>query len=298
MAFFAVIEDSTASLIVGGLLIGGAYRLLRAPKNDFYEHLSLTGQILATWAIFNFSGDTVEAFWLLTALLQTLLAAVMPNFTHRVFSSFIATFCFANALALMGAPYVFGSVIMFIASWHWLNEFRYPQQLQKMHAIGYGLVLAMVSSTGSVLYGYGITEWPAASNQSEPWVQPWVGEVLIGAVMLYVIWQLLQQHYQAISAQAKAGILLAALLLCAASMEAQGVTIGMTILLLGFAGSNRTLLGLGIISLLFYICSYYYFLNATLLAKAQTLFVTGLALLAIRRLMLRHNAKNRETENA
>ena len=300
--FFAVIENSAASFIVGGIMIGVTYRLLRMPKNEFYEHLSLalslTGQMLVTRAIFDFSGDLSATFWLLTALLQALLAIVIPNFTHRVFSAFIAAFSFAIALAIMGTPHVFSSIIMFIVSWLWLNEFRYPQHLRKTQAIGYGLVLALISLTGTVLYGYNITEWQLTSSQPEPWVQAWMSEALIGVVMLYVIWQLLQRHHQTISAQLTAGILLAALLLCAASMEAPGITVGITILLLGFAGSNRTLLGLGIVSLLFYISSYYYFLDVTLLAKAQTLFLIGLTLLATHGLMLRIKPKNRETENA
>ena len=47
------------------------------------------------------------------------------------------------------------------------------------------------------------------------------------------------------------------------------------------------LLGLGIASLLFYISSYYYLLDATLFAKAQTLLIVGLVLLAVRWLMVR-----------
>jgi uncharacterized membrane protein len=44
---------------------------------------------------------------------------------------------------------------------------------------------------------------------------------------------------------------------------------------------------LGIVSLLFYLSSYYYTLEATHLAKAQTLLVVGLVLLAARWLMRR-----------
>ncbi len=64
------------------------------------------------------------------------------------------------------------------------------------------------------------------------------------------------------------------------------MTAGMVVMLLGFAGGNRVLLGLGIVSLLFYISSYYYLLDATLLAKAQILLIVGLVLLAVRWLLL------------
>lgn len=58
-------------------------------------------------------------------------------------------------------------------------------------------------------------------------------------------------------------------------------------MLLGFASSNRVLLGLGVTSLLFYISSYYYTLEATLLVKSRTLLIVGLLLLAARWLMTR-----------
>jgi len=97
-AFFSVIENRLASLITGGVMIFAAFKLLNAPRSEFYEHLSLAlslaGQVQVTWAIIKFtdglSSGASSAPWLLIALLQTGLAIVMPNFTHRVFSAFIA----------------------------------------------------------------------------------------------------------------------------------------------------------------------------------------------------------------
>ena len=68
-------------------------------------------------------------------------------------------------------------------------------------------------------------------------------------------------------------------------MEVQGITVGIVILVLGFSGANRVLLGLGSVSLLFYISSYYYLLDTTLLDKSLSLFIVGLVLLIIRWLM-------------
>jgi uncharacterized membrane protein len=54
------------------------------------------------------------------------------------------------------------------------------------------------------------------------------------------------------------------------------------IMLLGFSASNRILLGLGIIALLFFVSSYYYLLDSTLLVKATTLLSVGVILLGTR----------------
>jgi uncharacterized membrane protein len=112
-----------------------------------------------------------------------------------------------------------------------------------------------------------------------------MGELLIGVVALYVVRQLLRRYAQGVSTRTAVTALLATLLLCAVSMEVRGISVGMLIMLLGFAGSNRILLGLGIVSLLFYISSYYYLLEASLQAKSLSLLLIGLTLLVIRLLI-------------
>ena len=122
--------------------------------------------------------------------------------------------------------------------------------------------------------------------------------MLTGAVMFYVVWWLLRGQGRALSQPATMAALGATGLLSAVSMEASGMTTAMVIMLLGFAGGNRTLLGLGIAWLLFFISAYYYQLDATLLAKAQTLFIAGLVLLAARWVMLRIAPGQGEAEHA
>ena len=289
--FQFIMKSSTASFVVGGVMVGGAFSIFRMPKNEFFEHLalalSLAGQALIVFAILNVFRSVDVVFWVLLALLQVPLAVFMPNFVHRVLSALFAAFAFSMALASLGSPYVSSGVIMFLASWLWLNEFRYPRHMREVRAIGYGLVLALIPLKGTALFGDGTLRWLSAHNQPEIWIEPWMGEVLACAVTLYVVWQLLQRRGQAISERLALTALLGTLLFCVVSLEARGLTVGMVIMLLGFAGGNRVLLGLGIASLLFYISSYYYLLDATLFAKAQTLLIVGLVLLGVRWLMLR-----------
>jgi uncharacterized membrane protein len=289
--FYFIFESGSASFITGALMIGGAYAILRMPRNEFLEHLtlavSLAGQALVVLAIVDLTESDEASAWFLVALLQVSLAGLMPNYVHRVFSSFIATFAFSMSLSSMGAPYLFSGVTLFLAAWLWLNEFRYPRHIKKIQAIAYGLVLALVPLKGSALFGHVMLDWASDYNKPGILLQPWIGEVLTSVVTLYVVWQLLRRHAQAISTRYAIMSLLGTLLICAASVEAPGITVGMVILLLGFAGANRVLLGLGIVSLLFYVSSYYYLLDTTLLAKSQALLIVGLALFAVRWLMLR-----------
>lgn len=291
MGFDIIFENRPVTLIMGSMMIGGAFLILRIPKNEFIEHLglagSLAGQALVVFAIFDFSNRSEEIAWLLVALLQVPLAAVMPSFVHRVFSSFVGVFAVSMALIILDLPYVVSGAVLFLSALCWLNEFRYPQHMEKIRAIGYGVVLALLLLQGTALYGYRSMGWlfgryhPAALS----WV--WIGEILIGVVTLYVVWHVLQRYKQTISGRLSILAFLGALLLIAVSLEVQGITVGIVIMLLGFSASNRVLLGLGIVSLLFYISSYYYLLDATLLDKSRTLLIVGLTLLTLRLLMLR-----------
>lgn len=297
VGFEAILRSSIASAITGSLMIAGAYLILRMPKNEFFEHValavSLAGQALIAFSLFDDLSDKLA--WLVIALVQVVLAVVMPNFVHRVFSSFIATFSFSMFLYAYGAPYIFSSIVMFIAAWLWLHEFQYLKHTRKIHAIGYGTVLGLIQLKGVALFSFNPIGWQMGKTNNELWVQPWMAEVLAGAVMLYVVWELLQRLGHHLPEPLAITALVCTVILSAVSIEAPGITVGMMILLLGFAGSNRILMGLGVVSLLFYISSYYYLLDATLLIKAQTLLATGVVLLLVRWVMLKLIRREKET---
>ncbi len=289
VGFDAIFRSGIASALTGSLMIAGAYAILRIPRNEFFEHValavSLAGQALIAFGLFDGLND--NTVWIFFALVQVALSIVMPTFVHRVFSSAIATFSFSMFLYAFGVPYVFSGIVMFIAAWLWLHEFQFPKHTRKIHAIGYGTVLGLVQLKGGALFSLSPADWGMARSDTGFWVQPWMAEILAGGVMIYVVWHLLQRLGHRLPEPLAIAALVCTAILSAVSIEAPGITVGMMILLLGFAGSNRVLMGLGIVSLLFYISSYYYLLDATLLAKAQTLLVTGIALLLVRWVMLK-----------
>jgi hypothetical protein len=298
VGFQFIVESGLASLITGGVMMGAAYAILRIPKNEFVEHLalalSIAGQALAIYAFFELLDTHGALLWALVALLEVLLAVIMPNNVHRVWSSYAAAVAFALTLASMRVPYLAHGLVMLLAAWIWLNEFRYRRYMQCMRAVGYGLVLALIQLTGTILFHRenlgGLVEY----GPGEALVPAWLGELATGAVMLYVVWKLLQRLGVRLTDPFARTALLSTLLFCGVSLEAHGIAAGMAIVLLGFAGSNRVLLGLGIAALLFYISSYYYLLEKTLLYKSGTLLLVGVVLLAARWFMMRVASRPKE----
>jgi hypothetical protein len=284
-AFQVVFDTPIIAGVVGAMLAAGAFVLLRLDANEFVEHLglatSVAGQGLMIFCIFELIDHGGGVAWLLVAMLQAALAVLMPNFVHRVVSTLLAALAVAMACNELHIPYGIGGIVMFGASWCWLNEFRYPRRIKTVHAIGYGLTVALVALKATSIFGYG-TPGRLFSQEHHFYTQPWLGELVIGAVTLFVVYRILRSYHVPLNGRLSMTAMLTALLICAVSMTVQGVTVGMVIVSLGFFRANRVLLGLGIVSLLFYTSSYYYLLDTTLLAKSQSLLVVGLTLLAVR----------------
>lgn len=301
-AFEIVYRNNGVAFIVGVMMIGGAFALLRISGNEFVEHLglatSLAGQALIVYAIYDISNHNETIAWLLIAILQGALVVFMPNFVHRVFSTLVASIAFSMALDKMGIPHVIGGVVMFGACLCWLNEFQYPRHMKKIRAIGYGLVSALIALKGTTLLGYRAFGERFLEDHHGFLAQQWFGEGIIGSVTVYVVWSILQRYGQPANGRLSITTLLVTLLVCAVSIKVQGITVGMVIVCLGFFGANRILLGLGIVSLLFYISSYYYLLETTLLNKSISLLVVGLVLLCVRWLMYRIVPVQNEAQHA
>lgn len=303
-----VLDSSAVSMLLGLAMISAAYALLRIPRNEFLEHIalavSLVGQLLLAWAVTVFADGVSAGLWWFLLVMQALLALIMPNFVHRVFSSFSASLALCFVMASIGVANLTSGLLLLALIGMWLHEFHWPRQLRLVQALGYGLVLGLLMIQFQARFGQPLLGWEdqdgalASIESWFDWVGPWSGEILSTAALAYFLRRLFQRsEYEAdrrISLAAYAG----AVLLFLASLQAYGLTQGAVILSLGFAISNRLLMGLGGVSLLFSISSYYYLLDATLLTKAQTLLVLGLLMLTVRWLMLRWLPVQKEHSDA
>jgi uncharacterized membrane protein len=134
--------------------------------------------------------------------------------------------------------------------------------------------------------------------RAQPLLAPWMGDLLTGAVLLWVVWTLLRHGEGGSSRVQVIAILAAAMLLVLVSFKAPGLPVGVCIIVLGYAHGNRMLTGLGIAALLTYASTYYYTLDATLLVKSQVLATSGLLLLLARWLMRRVLSGAQEANHA
>ena len=282
----SLLEDEGARLMIGAGMVAAAYWLLRRTSNDFLVQtglaVSLAGQALVGWFLFDVIDDWQTATAAL-AVFEGVLAVVMPNFVHRVFSAFVAAASLSivlldTSLRSLAVPLLFALSVAIC-----LNEFRLPAHVRRLQSVGYGVILALVFLKMGFVFGQ------AAPLAERGFVAelPWLDEFLNGVILLFVVWRLLVRRGLAATSPAGIAAIGGALALSGVSLYASGLSVGLAVLLLGFAGGNRVLFGIGIAALLSYVASYYYLLDTTLLVKSASLFAVGVVLLACRFAMLR-----------
>jgi hypothetical protein len=288
-----VIRSEQASLFTGLIMLGGAWLLLwKFSKQDFTTQFALAvsfaGQVLFAVGVFGWFGVELESptSWIIMTFTQVVLALVMPNTIHRLWSAMAASISFYMLMHSFQLAAIAPAIILATAAWAWLNEFSWPRHGNAIRPMAYGLLLGLVMTDMA-----GGSLQPLADMnvvlQAQPLLAPWMGDLLTGAVLLWVVWTLLRRAGDAISQAHTIAILAAVMLLVLVSFKAPGLPVGVCIIVLGYAHGNRTLTGLGIAALLIYASSYYYTLDATLLVKSEVLAASGIVLLLARWLLRR-----------
>ena len=283
LAFSFIFHNDAATILFGLALIFLAYVMLqKKPGNDFFFQFALAssfaGQILivASLKLFQWFSPGNAANWLLLGLFMASLAWFIPASIHRVWSAFAAVVTISIAFSLWNIHYIQTAFIMLLVAITWLNEFRWVEYQDKLKPIGYGLTLALLYQASTGFYSQ--IFWNS-SKYKDSLVQPWVAELFTGMVLLYVVFQLFRRTQATISKPVIYAAIAGVLILIFASLKMYGITVGVMVILLGYANANRILTGLGIFSLLTYISTYYYSLHTTLLIKSQSLLILGLLLL-------------------
>lgn len=294
-----LLDSPIASLVTGAVMIVGAFALLRGSENDFLEHIalaaSMTGQLLVIYGIAEMLNSRDVTLWLLVLLMQSLLAVLMPHFIHRLLSAIFAAFSLLAVMADWGLGVLFEGLLASLVAWLWLHEFRLVKHMKAVRAIGYGLLLSAACLSNSVetwdiFYG--------SNNVEFPWLEHWMGSLLTAAVLILVVWTLLQRNHVSAGNKITWLSLSGTAVVSIASLEVWGLSTGLMILLLGFAASNRVMQGIGIVSLLYSASAYYYTLEITLLEKSQHLLIVGLLLIIARWIMQKALPAPLEKEHA
>jgi hypothetical protein len=281
------IDSNTSSIIAGLVLIAAAYGLLRnvarhAFGSQFAIAMSLAGQGLV-WMGIEPDLRPPHVDWLIIAAFQAALAVVLPNFVLRVWCAGAAALATAMLLLASGAYFLSIGVLAAATALVWLYEFTWPRVNSVLRAIGYGLTLALVVLQATVFFVASVDGWLLYKVDALlGWAPQWLGWLLPGIVLVAVVWRLHARRGEDFEEKNTLVALFAAALVTAASFKAPGIATGLTLVLLGYANANRSLVGLGLLALLSYLSAYYYLLESTLLMKSLTLALTGAVLIGVR----------------
>jgi hypothetical protein len=291
MGFSFVLKSASSSLFAGLLCCAVAAGMFRAtPDGDFATQfalaVSLAGQGLLLAALLLFFPENSVLVALGIAAVQASLFVAVPNDVHRVWSVWAACCALAYALAKLHALALAPAALAVVCALIWWRESHRPAAENVRRAAGYGVVLALMSVTVLANVMHGGWLWPVESGAVPARVVPlWLSGVVAGAVLVWVVQLLLRRHQAAPRAQML--LLVLATVPALAAPHAPGLAPALLVLLLGVAGSNRALLGLGVVFLLSYLSLFYYSLGSTLLEKSALMMATGVVLLLARTLVLR-----------
>ncbi|MEO8158075.1 MAG: DUF4401 domain-containing protein [Betaproteobacteria bacterium] len=294
-AFAVVMKSAVAALFAGALLCAAATVMFRGrPDGDFIGQfalaISIAGQVLIGTGLGQLLPREIALIAIAFAAVEAGLFLLIGNFLHRVLSAAVAAGALLLALGIWGF-YPYTQAIVFAAfSWAWLHEFSFPGRGAELRAVGYGLTLLVVLelvSRSSV--GYLHAAWPSSGAMAPIGgaLGYWIGAALVGAITIWVVLKLLLRQGIGVAQGPGLAALAAATLVGLISVQAPGLGMTVTMLLLGHANGNRVLAGLGILSLLAYWSYYYYSLEMTLLQKSALLICAGIALIAARLAMRR-----------
>jgi hypothetical protein len=281
-----VFETELAALVAGAACCGAAFVIFqRAGRNDLASQfglaVSLAGQVMVVYGLSDLVGNSSESavFFFDVAVFEAALALCLANFVHRVWSTLASMIALGYAMNILDLPVAATGVVAAALAVLWLAEPDWAPRGALWRPVGYGLALALLQFDAVPLLGIG--RWVSRTDGPDPsWIH-WIGPILVGAVLVYTVGRLLARHGVAASSRTGGMVLGGATAVALATLNAPGVASSLLVLLLGFAGGNRTLHGIGVLGMLSYLTYFYYSLDATLLAKSAALGGTGVVLIAL-----------------
>jgi len=283
-----VLDSIDEPVVIGSLgivLVAMAYFILKSAASYFLEHLglalSLAGQVAVAYFLL-----IDEQNWLIFGVFHLVLAVVMPNFIHRVFSVIFAAISFDVGLLMVGIADVLSSVALMTLVVFSLNEFKYLRFYQQMSAVIYGLVIYWL--TIRCFSSYIVDVLASLSNNRELLAFPYqISQVLFVIAIMFSVLMLMMSNKSSLRSPYIIATLVLALAVILLTLQATGISAAIIIILLGFSRSNRIMMAMGIIALLSYCSVYYYSMEQTLLYKSVIFLGIAVMMLIIRFAMTR-----------
>lgn len=279
-------NDNEILLGVGGFgcCIAAFFIFKSKGQANFYEQLalavSLCGQFMLAWALFDFFSLRETSAFILLACFQAALALLMPNFLHRLLSSWfamIALFWGLNQQGIFGLDSAIAAALFTLI---WIKEVSWYKYQSILVPISFGLAISLVQFSAHFLFRNELTDF--FINEDASLLQqysPLMGRSILALTCIYLVVSILNE--QKIKLFSRSGLISLAgiTMLLAASMPIAGLSSAILIVMVGFFRQRVTLMALGVIALISFISWYYYNLAETLLVKSIYLFSLGSLLL-------------------
>jgi hypothetical protein len=276
-------------IVDGGLFWGLAFCAIAVglnrlgPRSDFLGQLglalSLVGQILFVTG-FTSRLEEIALIALFLIILETALIWMYHDGIHR----FVSTLVIVGSILVMLFDldlFEMVHVLVFVLAIAVFLVFKYKNRLLLSHVadlvqpVGYGATVALL----------GMLILPLTLEfDAEHW---WITAILLWGVLLFLVFRIVANLGHSLNSGAVPWLLIGCVVLVIPAIRMPGILGALLILLLGFWRSDRLLLGLAAVFLVFYLGAYYYSLEWTLLIKSLALTGTGLILLTLRYVLLR-----------
>ena len=296
------VTDSESEMVaVGGVMMVAALGARFASGHDFVAQaalaVSLAGQALLAFGLMRHGTSTV--LWTVIGC-QAVLALVFPDRIHRFLSVLVAVSAAVVLLYYLklqaGIPVLALALAAGFLGLQARQGFFIARGLApRARPLAFGLLVAML---GCVLLStvYVLPELMWRRDFSF-YPRPWLSSLGFGVLLVLLEWRLANTTLRDAPVATRASFVGASVLIVAASLPAPGIAASLMVMLAGVIHAERIVVGIGIGFFAVFLAAYFYGIEISLLAKSATLTTTGLAVLALRHvLMPRLAARAEETD--
>lgn len=291
LGFFAIIfgnlsiKLTSVQLLVFGFSVSVvAYIFFKNKKNDFLDQFalsfSLSGQALFAFGLFDSIFSITASKMFVLGCYQLLLAIILPNYIHRLLTTLVALLVILTATFEVGLSTVVTGVLAFFVSIIWLYDNKWGKYWKVVEPIAYALVIGLVYIQAYVLNNLYYSH--ASKHISNPWLLEnslFLSSVFISLAFVHLAWVTLNEYK--VKLLGKEGILsiIFCVMVAVLSFKISGLSTGLLIALLGFIRKNKTLMTIGVCSVIGFFSWYYTNLDLTLLVKSLLLMGVGFSLI-------------------
>ncbi|WP_067867546.1 GDYXXLXY domain-containing protein [Neptuniibacter marinus] len=281
-----IYDNQVLLALCGFICCTAAYFIFRNDKTPFLEQLglaiSLCGQFMVAWGIFTVFSISDSSAFLILALFQGALALIMPNFLHRVFSSWfamVALFWGLNQQGIFGLDSALAAALFTLI---WIREKHWYKYRSHLLPISFGLAISLLQFSGHFLFQHEFSHYLFRAEVGFlQQYSPLIGSLILAGTCLYLVFAILSEQNIKLASPSGSIAVIATLMLLGLSFNIAGVSSALLILLVGFFRQRLILMALGILALISFISWYYYSLSETLLVKSIYLLSIGAVCLTI-----------------